>query len=46
MRTVLLPRYREAVSRVSLPFRFGELAIALWLLIRGARERPPAKFPV
>ncbi|MEP7131878.1 MAG: hypothetical protein ABI914_01860 [Acidobacteriota bacterium] len=45
MRTGLLPRYREAVSGVALPFLLGELAIALWLLIRGARERPPAEAP-
>ncbi|MEO8188832.1 MAG: DUF4386 domain-containing protein [Acidobacteriota bacterium] len=43
--SVLLPRYREAVNGVALPFLLGELAIALWLLIRGARERPPAEAP-
>ena len=38
--TVLLPQYRDIVSRIALPFLLGELAIALWLVIRGAREQP------
>ena len=38
--TVLLPQYRDIVSRIALPFLLGELAIALWLVIRGARDQP------
>jgi hypothetical protein len=38
--TVLLPQYRDVVSRIALPFLLGELAIALWLVIRGARDQP------
>ena len=38
--TVLLPQYGDVVSRIALPFLLGELAIALWLVIRGARDQP------
>jgi uncharacterized protein DUF4386 len=38
--TLLLPQYRDVVSRIALPFLLGELAIALWLVIRGARDQP------
>jgi hypothetical protein len=38
--TVLLPQYGAVVSRIALPFLLGELAIALWLVIRGARDQP------
>lgn len=41
--TLLLPEYREAVWRATLPFLFGELAIILWLVIRGARDQPLAE---
>ena len=33
---LLLPQYRNVVTRIALPFLLGELAIVLWLLIRGA----------
>jgi hypothetical protein len=36
--TVLLPRYRSIVDLFTNPFLAGELAIALWLLIRGVRQ--------
>ena len=41
--TVLLPRYGDVVCRIALPALFPEIAIALWLLIRGAREQPLAE---
>jgi len=34
---LLLPRYAEAVARAGFPALFGEGAIMLWLLIKGAR---------
>ena len=37
---VLLPQYQEKVFTYSQPAFFGELAIMLWLVIKGAR--PPA----
>ena len=37
---LFLPRYHGIVSRITLPLLFGELAIVLWLLIRGVRNRP------
>jgi hypothetical protein len=37
---LFLPRYSGAVSAVTFPLLFGELAIIAWLLIRGVRERP------
>jgi hypothetical protein len=37
---LLLPQYHEVVSRITFPLLFGELAIILWLLIRGVRDRP------
>ena len=43
--TVLLPRYRSTVDLFTNPFLAGELAIALWLLIRGVRQPPPATVP-
>jgi len=41
--TFLLPQYRDVVTRIALPFLLGELAIVLWLLIKGAREQPLAE---
>jgi hypothetical protein len=37
---LLLPQYRDVVSRIALPFLLGEAAIVLWFLIRGARDQP------
>jgi hypothetical protein len=34
---LLLPQYLDMVSRITFPVLFGEMAIALWLLIKGAR---------
>lgn len=42
---VLLPQYRSAVARFASPFLLGEAAIVLWLLIKGARDQPPAEAP-
>ena len=37
----LLPQYQDTVFTWSQPAFFGELAVMLWLLIKGAR--PPAE---
>ncbi len=38
---ILWPQYEATVSNYSFPVMFGELAIMLWLIIMGARERQP-----
>jgi hypothetical protein len=35
---ILVPHYAGMVSRIGYPFLLGELAVALWLLIMGAKE--------
>lgn len=35
---VLAPQYSDTVENVTAPVRFAEIAIALWLLIFGARR--------
>jgi Domain of unknown function (DUF4386) len=40
--SLLLPQYQDMVSRIAFPVFFGEIAIALWLLIKGAKVRPLA----
>lgn len=37
---LLLPQHQDMVSRITFPVLFGELAIALWLLIKGAKVQP------
>jgi Domain of unknown function (DUF4386) len=39
---LLLPQYRDVVSRVAAPALFGEVAIVLWFLIKGAKDQPLA----
>lgn len=39
----LLPQYGDVVSRITFPVLFGEVAIILWLLIRGVRDQPLAE---
>jgi len=39
---LLLPQYRDVVTRIALPFLLGEAAIVLWLLIKGTRDQPLA----
>jgi len=39
---LLLPQYYEFAFRIASPVLFGELAIALWLLIMGAKVQPLA----
>jgi hypothetical protein len=34
---VILPAYQDTVFKVSQPAMFGELALMLWLLVKGAR---------
>jgi hypothetical protein len=38
---LLFPPYYDAAFRISMPVLFGELAITLWLLIKGAKVPPP-----
>lgn len=40
------PVYYEAAFRYSQPFLFGELAITSYLLIKGARIKPPPLHPI
>jgi hypothetical protein len=37
---LLLPRYEETVSNIVFPAMLGELAIMLWLVIKGAKPQP------
>ena len=37
---LLLPQYEEMVSSISFPALLGELAIMLWLLIKGGKPQP------
>jgi hypothetical protein len=37
---LLLPQYQVMVSRIALPALFGEVAMVLWLLIKGAKVHP------
>jgi hypothetical protein len=39
---LLAPQYNDLVSRITFPVLFGELAIALWLVIMGAKVQPAA----
>jgi hypothetical protein len=39
---LLLPQHQDMAVRIAYPVVFGELAIALWLLIRGAKVQPLA----
>jgi hypothetical protein len=38
---ILWPQYEQRVSNWVFPVMFGELAIMLWLVIMGAKERQP-----
>jgi hypothetical protein len=38
---ILWPQYEDTVANWSFPVMFGELAIMLWLIIMGAKEREP-----
>ena len=37
---LLLPQYEDMVSNLTFPALFGEVAIMLWLLVRGAQPQP------
>ena len=37
---LLLPQYEGMVSNISFPAQLGEIAIMLWLLIKGAKPQP------
>jgi hypothetical protein len=38
---IMWPQYEDVVANYSFPIMFGELAIMLWLIIMGAKERQP-----
>jgi hypothetical protein len=38
--SLVLPQYRQAVSRFMMPFYLGEVPIIFWLLIKGAKALP------
>ena len=38
---IMWPQYEDAVGNYAFPVMFGELAIMLWLIIMGAKERQP-----
>lgn len=40
--SLLLPQYQAIVSRIAFPALFAEMAIMLWLLIKGAKVQPVA----
>ncbi len=42
---ILWPQYEQAVSNWVFPVMFGEVAIMLWLIIAGAKERQLAATP-
>jgi hypothetical protein len=37
---LLLPQYEDMVSNIAFPALLGEMAIMLWLLIKGANPQP------
>src|SRR5882762_10244899 len=37
---LLLPRYEQVVSNITFPAQLGEVALMLWLLIKGAKPQP------
>ena len=39
---LVLPQYQDMVSRIAFPALFGEMAIMLWLVIKGAKVQPLA----
>jgi hypothetical protein len=39
---LLLPRYEDMVSNIAFPVMLGELALMLWLVIKGAKVQPLA----
>jgi hypothetical protein len=38
---IMWPQYEDAVANYAFPVMFGELAIMLWLIVMGAKERQP-----
>jgi hypothetical protein len=38
--SLLLPKYESTVSNIAFPALLGEMALMLWLVIRGARPQP------
>jgi len=38
---LLLPQYEDVVSKITFPAQLGEIAIMLWLLIKGAKPQSP-----
>ena len=43
---LLLPQHREMMENIAQPPLLGEIAIMLWLVIVGAKEKPIARSTV
>jgi hypothetical protein len=45
---VLAPQYEDAAFNSAFPVMFGELAMMLWLVVMGAKEKPlaPSREPI
>jgi Domain of unknown function (DUF4386) len=43
---ILLPNYAEAVNRFTFPALTGEVALVLWLLIKGAKDLKRCENPI
>jgi hypothetical protein len=43
---LLLPQYEDVVSKITFPAQLGEIAIMLWLLIKGAKPQSPDTAPL
>jgi hypothetical protein len=39
---ILMPQYQGRVFTISQPFTFAEIALTLWLVIKGSVERNPS----
>jgi hypothetical protein len=39
---MLLPELVQIANRISFPLLLGEIAFLLWLLIAGAKQKPPS----
>lgn len=40
---ILMPQYSGRVFTISQPFTFAEIALTLWLLIKGSAEPDPSQ---
>jgi hypothetical protein len=44
--SIVLPAYSHMVSKVAMPFMFGEFPIIFWLLIKGTKDLQQAQSPI